>query len=198
MISIGITGSFSVGKSLILNILNQKNYKTFIADEVVREFYQDENIQKQIIGFHPALEGFNKKLITNLFFTDSFFKKRITNLVHPYIEKQLKIFIRENSDQQIIFSEIPLLFEANFTQYFNYITTVFCSEKTRLIRAKSRADFSFKKFRQIQRSQLSQIEKIKLAHFTVNTNINLLKLNEKIDQLIQKIKCQSSRKQIEK
>ena len=198
MISIGITGSFSVGKSLILNILNQKNYKTFIADEVVRKFYQDENIQKQIIEFHPALVGFDKKLITNLLFTDSLFKKRITNLVHPHIEKQLKIFIRENSDQQIIFSEIPLLFEANFTQYFNYIITVFCSEKTRLIRAKSRTDFSFKKFRQIQRNQLSQIEKIKLAHFTVNTNINLLKLNDKIDQLIQKIKCQSSQKQIEK
>ncbi len=189
MISIGITGSFAVGKSSILNMLAQKNYKTFVADKIVAEFYQSEDIKKQIMKFHSSLKSFDKVLIAKLLFTDSAFKKQVTSLIHPYVEEELKNFIAKNKAEKIIFSEIPLLFEVGFEQYFDYIITVYCSEKNRLIRAKHRENFSFKKFRQIRKNQLTQIEKINLAHFAINTDINLLKLEKKIDQLIQRIEC---------
>jgi dephospho-CoA kinase len=182
---VGITGSFASGKTFVLNYLSGLGYKVFSSDDFVHSLYKDSKVQQQILNIFPTLPYFDKKQIASIIYKNDEARTKLQGLIHPLVRKGIEGFKHTHKSERLVFLEVPLLFESSFEHYFAYIVTTFCSEKSRLERAKMRVNFDPEIYEKINQIQLSQEEKIKKSNFAVNTDSNLLELESEVDRLLQ-------------
>ncbi|KAJ6644947.1 UDP-N-acetylglucosamine--N-acetylmuramyl-(pentapeptide) pyrophosphoryl-undecaprenol N-acetylglucosamine transferase [Pseudolycoriella hygida] len=170
MIYVGITGSYASGKTFLLNCLANLGFVTFSSDNYITELYQNLKIQDIIL--------------TEIIYSEDLARQRLQDFIHPLVVEKLSLLKQQNSSAEIIFAEVPLLFEVGFEQYFDFYVTTFCKEKTRLARAKSRQGFDFKNYKKITEIQLPQKIKMEKADFIINTDVEQKDLDKQIHQLI--------------
>ncbi|MEY4464335.1 MAG: dephospho-CoA kinase [Pseudomonadota bacterium] len=190
MLAIGITGSYASGKTFILDYLAEKGYKTFCADRCIKELYQDLSVQTQILKLLPELESFNIGKISNLIYNNDLAREKLQNFIYPLLIDKLILFKKENANSKFGFAEIPLLYEAKFDKYFDFVVTIHCSEEIRMQRAITRSSFDIEIYNKIKEIQLSQESKIAKADFSINSGVDMLKLEKQISNLIKKLECQ--------
>ena len=191
MLAIGITGSYASGKTFILDYLADKGYKTFCADRCIKELYKDLSLQTQILNLLPELESFDLGRISNLIYNNDIAREKLQNFIYPLLINKLISFKKENTYSQFIFAEIPLLFEAHFDKYFDFVVTIYCSEKIRIKRAITRSSFDPKIYKKIKKIQLSQKSKKAKADFAINSAVNMLSLERQIAKLIKDLECRA-------
>lgn len=190
MLAIGITGSYASGKTFILDYLAEKGYKTFCADRCIKELYHDLNIQAQILDLLPRLNSFDLVKISNLIYNNDFAREKLQNFLYPLLIDRLLSFKQENAAHKFVFAEIPLLYEAKFDKYFDFVVTIYCSEEIRMQRAITRSSFDIETYNKIKEIQLSQESKIAKADFAINSGVDMLDLEKQISKLIQDLNCQ--------
>ncbi|XVN42850.1 MAG: dephospho-CoA kinase [Candidatus Rickettsia vulgarisii] len=188
MICSGITGSYASGKTFVLDYLANLGYITFSSDEHIKDLYKKPEIQNIVLEL-LGIKTFDKKQIAEIIYNDDLAREKLQDFIHPFVVKQLSFFKQQNSESDITFVEVPLLFEAGFDQYFDFHITTFCSEKTRLERAKLREGFSLQTYNKISEIQLSQEIKMNKANFAIDTDVDLVNLDKQIVELIKKIRC---------
>jgi len=189
MLAIGITGSYASGKTFILDYLAEKGYKTFCADRCIKELYQDLTLQDDILKLLPELEFFDLGKISNLIYNDDSAREKLQNFIYPLLINKLILFKKENSDSKFVFAEIPLLYEAKFDKYFDFVVTIHCSEEIRMQRAVTRSLFNMEIYNKIKQIQLSQENKIAKADFAINSGVDMLNLETQITKLIKDLEC---------
>lgn len=189
MLAIGITGSYASGKTFILDYLAEKGYKTFCADRCIKELYQDSKIQTGILKLLPELETFNIGKISNLIYNNDLAREKLQNFIYPLLIEKLIQFKQENVNSKFGFAEIPLLYEAKFDKYFDFVVTVHCSEEIRMHRATTRSSFDVEIYNKIKEIQLSQESKIAKADFAINSGVDMLDLEKQINNLIANLEC---------
>lgn len=186
MRNIAITGSFASGKSYAGNFLKKIGYKIFSCDAYVKTLYTDTTIQNSIIKQLTELTAFDKNKISDIIYSDDEERKKLENIVHPYVRKAVKDFEKKHIKEDLIFTEVPLLFEKGLEKNFAKVICVFCSESTRTARAKKRGLRSIKILEKIKQIQLPQAIKKEKADYIVDSEQNietqLLKIIDKIKQ----------------
>ncbi|AFB20788.1 dephospho-CoA kinase [Rickettsia canadensis] len=190
MLAIGITGNYASGKTFILDYLAEKGYKTFCADRCIKKLYQDLRVQTQILKLLPELEYFNIRKISNLIYNNDLSREKLQNFIYPLLIDKLILFKKENATSKFGFAEIPLLYEAKFDQYFDFVVTIYCSEEVRMQRAITRSSFDIAIYNKIKEIQLPQESKIAKADFSINSGVDMLDLEKQISNLIKKLECQ--------
>ena len=174
MKSVAITGSFASGKSFVLKYLEKIGYNIFSCDDYVKQLYLDANIREDLLKFIDKMgKFFDKKRLIEIIYNDDSQRKKLENYIHPKVREGINDFKNKYADEQIIFVEVPLLFETEFNTYFDYSICVYCNEENREKRAKKRGNFNLEIYNKIKNIQLSQEEKKKLADFQVNTDENI-------------------------
>lgn len=187
MRNIAITGSFSSGKSFVLKCVKSMGYKVFSSDDYVRELYNDKHIQKNIEDKIEKLNQFDRTQLAEIVFSDDVARKKLEEYIHPMVRQGIKDFEEKNKGEKILFTEVPLLFESGFNRNFPYSICIFCSEETRLKRAKSRGIENLEIFKKIKKIQLSQEEKKKQANFTINSEKSLEEIKISLNDIINKV-----------
>ena len=189
MLAIGITGSYASGKTFMLDYLAEKGYKTFCADRCIKELYQDVVLQTQILKLLPELESFNIRKISNLIYNNDLAREKLQNFIYPLLIDKLILFKKENANSKFSFAEIPLLYEAKFDKYFDFVVTIYCSEEIRMQRAITRSSFDIEIYNKIKEIQLPQESKIAKADFAINSGVDMLDLEKQIAKLIKDLEC---------
>lgn len=185
MKSIAITGSFGSGKTFILKYLERMGYKVFSCDEYVATLYLDQNIQKELSNIFDGIGvKFDKKQLTNIVYNNDDQRKKLEEYIHPKVIKGISDFKNKYKNENFIFLEVPLLFEAGFGSHFDYTVCVYCSEGKRKQNAQMRGNFNLELYNKISKIQLPQEEKKKLADFQINTDINI---ETQINEIIKKL-----------
>lgn len=187
MLSIGITGSYASGKSYLLNLLHKEGYKIFSCDKCVGDLYKQQSIRDQILELAPRLEVFDIKKLAQEFYDDDNIRKKIEDLIHPQVLASILNFQKNNILEKFIFTEVPLLFEAGWEHYFDYVITTFCAEERRLTQARLKINFDEKIYQKLEKIQMSQSEKMKRADFVINTDVKMLELKSQILNLLEKL-----------
>ena len=181
---IAITGSFASGKSFVLECLKSMGYEIFSCDEYIKKLYEDKVLQKLVINSINGLDEFNKNKLINIIYNDEQSRKKLEAIIHPMVRSGIKKFEEQNSAKSLIFSEVPLLFESGFNQYFSYNICVYCAEKTRLQRAKIRGAKYSELFEKIAKIQLPQEEKKQLADFTIDSEMEIAEIKQSLQKII--------------
>lgn len=194
MIKIAISGNIASGKSAVEKILTDIGYPIIDTDKIVHELYEkSETFCSQInsnFGMYDIFSDgkIDKKKLAKIVFSDKKLLKKLEFIIHPIVEDKIKTFFDKNRNNKLVFTAIPLLYEANFTHLFDKVIFIAADDSIRLQRLVTKRNFSKEDAIKRMTAQMPQEEKIKLADYTIQNNSTLddLKLQIKIilDKLI--------------
>ena len=131
---IGLTGSMLSGKSTALAAFAHCGAGVLSADDIVASLYTRPAVQRAL---KTAFGTADKTELARLVFADEFQRKKLENLLHPLVFKEMRARIRQ-LPQTLIVVEVPLLFEAGWNEYTDLNIVVLADPKTLPARLKER------------------------------------------------------------
>ena len=193
---IAVTGSAGSGKSLACNYFSELGLIMFDCDQIAREVVEPGmQTYNDIIGFFGKEivqnDGFlNRVKLRKIISNDEKMRKSLENLIHPAIMNNLfsKIKKVEASGEKAVVVEIPLLFELNLIEKFDYIITVAGQDNDLVERIVKRDNVSKQDAQNILSIQFSQKEKIKRSDFVIWNTSGIDELKACVGRLYKKIK----------
>lgn len=162
---IGITGGVGAGKSFILEHLETACNSTVVrSDEVAKDLYRPGHALSA--SLHALLppdcfdreENINRARIAALLYQDSSLRKRMDDLVHPAVIREIGRLHdeAEKEGKDFFFLESALLIENGFDRICDELWYIYASETTRRERLKESRGYSDEKIDGIFRSQLPE------------------------------------------
>lgn len=198
---IGITGGIASGKTTVKNILIDKDYIVIDSDIIARDVVKINKpaYQKVIEYFGDDIlyddNTIDRKKLSDIVFNDANERKILEGILYPYIFKEILAQIHNKcvNDMDIIFVDIPLLFEniksiVNSGISFDQIWLVYCDRKTQLERLLSRDNISLENANLRLNAQIDIEEKRKMADVIIENMTTKDFLIKQIDVCLAKLK----------
>ena len=190
---IGITGGIASGKTTIAKYISSfKKIKVLNADEIAKQFLLSEtksykeiiqHFGHRIIDCSSPTQEIQTKLLKEIIFANPTEKIWLENIIHPLVKEKMNNKCMQMNDKCLIL-EIPLLFEANFTDLCTEIWFIKCSQKIQLKRLMNRDKISRNEALKIINSQSNNIDKEKLSNAVIHNDENNENWKIKINELI--------------
>ena len=183
---IGITGSLSSGKTTASKMLSFKRGPLFSADNVVKKIYSTKKFKKIISNKLKiqSLQNIKKEIINKILINKSYIKK-LEQIIHPIVRKEMLKFSKKYEKKKFVFFEIPLLIESKLMKRFDVIFFIKAKRRTRLRRFKLKGG-NEKLFQILNKRQLSVNKKIKFCDHIIVNNSSLFVLKKKLINIIKK------------
>jgi len=187
MITIGLTGCLSSGKSTVLEMFCRYGAKTLSCDVIVaQEFERNKALKKMIAQVFGAsfVKGrvIQKTLLANKVFVSSRSLKKLNALIHPLVKKRISLFLKKykKDKKTIAVVEVPLLFETGFDKLFDW--TVVVTATPSVLQTRSR--FSPAQWRRRMQWQDSLPSKIARCDFIIDNNGSKKKTERQVRNLM--------------
>ena len=177
MYKIGITGSIGTGKTTIAKIFAFFNIPIFDADKEIKKILSTTVIVKQLKSIWPSVVKKNhvdKLKLRTIIFSNKKEKKKLEQLLYPYLEIELKRFENIYHNEEILVYDVPLIYETKSEKKYDLIILAHCNVKTQKERVLKRDKISNLLFEKIVASQLSFCDKINFKPYVINTNNRLI------------------------
>ena len=190
--NIGITGSIACGKSTVSDYLIDKGYTIIDADKLGHVALTSDDVKRKLA------EKFGDEILENneisreklgkLVFGNDDNLKLLNSIIHPKIKELILKLQEEHKDEDLVFLDIALLYEANFVDLVEIVAVVYVDEDVQLERLMARN--SLPKEEAIKRieSQMSPREKASLGDFVINNSYSKEDTFQQIDEILEKLK----------
>ena len=184
----GLTGDWGSGKTTILKILKRKGAEILSLDDLVHSAYKDKNspIFKKVKREFPQVvkgERISSKRLGKIVFEDKKKLERLEKIVHPWVIKELKRWIKKSKREKIYIAEVPLLFEKKLDNIFDAIIFVYTPRKILMERLKRKTNFPSFLIRKRLSLFLPPQKKKRLSDFILRNDSNLDCLRKKVEKL---------------
>ena len=179
MIRIGLTGSIASGKTTASKIISRRRGPLFSADDVVKKLYKKINFKKIVVKKLKIKSRLDlKRKIKNIILSKKGALKKLEQIIHPMVRKEMLVFLKKNKNKKFLFLEIPLLIESKLTRYFDVIIFIKSQRNLRLKRFRLKKG-NIKLFSLLDSHQLKDTKKMKFCdHIVVNNkSLTVLKKN---------------------
>lgn len=126
MKKIAITGGIGSGKTTVAKEILLLGFPVFSCDAIYKEILQDRAYIAQISKvFNGVVKDgeIDKKALSGLVFSDKSARQKLNEIAHPLIMKQLYAHMQACASD-LVFAEVPLLFEGGYEKDFDYIIVV--------------------------------------------------------------------------
>ncbi len=193
--TIAITGGIGSGKSTFCSKLKEKGFKIHSSDEQVAKIYK--NPEKKFVTYLRTIglsksiskKNIDKKIISKIIFENKQIRKKLELYIFKIVRKKRSDFIKKEKQKKtkLIFIDIPLLFENNLEKQFNKVISIIASKRVRLKRLKKTRKMSENQFKNITRSQTSDVIRKKKSDYVIYNNSTLKDYKIKINKLISKL-----------
>ena len=193
---IGITGNIGSGKSAFCNFLAANGLKVISADVVANQHLEDPAIKEALIKRYstailsPSNEDngkgiINRKILADIVFGSEEETQYLNSLIHPLVLQDFQRIVEQSNEEALCF-EVPLLFEANLQDCFDYIVLISASLETRLMRLEKRGE-DRTKAQQRMLHQMPDTEKRFMVDLVIENDGDLLSLQKSAVSFIEKI-----------
>ena len=193
--TIAITGGIGSGKSTFCSKLKEKGFKIHSSDEQVAKIYK--NPEKKFITYLRTIglsksiskKNIDKKIISKIIFENKQIRKKLEVYIFKIVRKKRSDFIKQEKQKKtrLIFIDIPLLFENNLEKRFNKVISIIASKHVRFKRLKKTRKMTENQFKNITRSQTSDVIRKKKSDYVIYNNSTLKDYKIKINKLISKL-----------
>ena len=193
--TIAITGGIGSGKSTFCSKLKEKGFKIHSSDEQVAKIYK--NPEKKFVTYLRTIglsksiskKNIDKKIISKIIFENKQIRKKLELYIFKIVRKKRSDFIKQEKQKKtkLIFIDIPLLFENNLEKQFNTVISIIASKRVRLKRLKKTRKMTENQFKNITRSQTSDVIRKKKSDYVIYNNSTLKDYTIKINKLISKL-----------
>ena len=189
----GLTGGIGAGKSAVANILKEKGYRVLNADDISREVTQKDSPLLRLLvkafGIEIIQEDgeLNRRKLAEIAFSDKDKTRRLNELMQTAIlvraiEKVSRLRFLHKDD--VIFFEVPMLFEAGWDNFVNKIWLVTAPTEERVSRVMERDGLSQDEIMARMKLQMTDDEKKQRADVIINNNGNLDDLEKQVEAAI--------------
>ena len=188
MIIIGVLGEIGSGKSLVSK---QFGYPVFNADNEVNKIYSKslncyKKLRKKFPKYIKKYPIDKKKLIRAILDNKKNLKK-IVNIVHPIVRKEMKNFIKKNKKKKIVLLDVPLLIENKLNKK-NYILIFVDAKRSDInLRLKKRLNYNRKLVSRFRKLQAPLSVKKKMSNYIIKNNFKLPTLKKRVKLIKHKI-----------
>ncbi|MDH4226309.1 MAG: dephospho-CoA kinase [Deltaproteobacteria bacterium] len=176
---IGLTGGIGSGKSTVAAELKKLGCSVIDADTVARDMmapgqaaYKDvvKEFGKEILGKDNAV---NRKALAAVVFSDARKLKRLNELTHPHIMKEIEKraeALKKQSPKTPIVVNAALLIEVGHHRIMNKIIVVVADEYIRFDRVMKRDNLTLTEIKARDLSQMPLDKKKTYADFVIDNN----------------------------
>tara|TARA_Y100001970_G_scaffold44768_1_gene55988 strand:- start:1649 stop:2221 length:573 start_codon:yes stop_codon:yes gene_type:complete len=188
MIRIGILGDIGSGKSFVAKSFG---YPVFNADEEVSKLYEKD--KKVFIKLRKKLPDYifsfpiKKKEVSKAILSNNSNLKKIIEIIHPEIQRKMKLFIKKNKKNKMVILDIPLLLENKINSKKDILIFVQSKKSEILRRLKMRENFNNKLLKKFKNIQLPLDYKKNKSHFTIKNDFTKKSLKKSIKLILSKI-----------
>ena len=175
---VGITGGIGSGKTTFSNHLKKLGFVVHESDAVVSEIYNKP--KKQFLNFikekisPDAVKNnkINKAKIANVIFSNKAIKKLLERYIHKEVKKYRESIIKKHTNikKNIIFVDIPLLFENKLEKSFDLVICIISSKKNRIKRVLKNKKFTKENLNKIFKAQTTDKKRKKYSQIIINNN----------------------------
>jgi len=193
--TVAITGGIGSGKSTLCNKLKEKGFKIHSSDEQVAKIYK--NPDKKFVTYLRSIglskstskKNINKKIISKIIFENKQIRRKLELYIFKIVRKKRYDFIKQEKEKKtrLIFIDIPLLFENNLEKQFHKVISIIASKQVRLKRLKKTRKMTETLFKNIIRSQTSDVIRKKKSDYVIYNNSTLKDYKSKINKLLNKL-----------
>ena len=191
-LTIGITGSIACGKSTVSDYLIAKGYTIIDADKLGHVALTSDDVKRKLA------EKFGDEILENneisreklgkLVFGNDDNLKILNSIIHPKIKELILKLQEEHKDEDLVFLDIALLYEANFVDLVEKVAVVYVDEDVQLERLMMRNSLSKEEAIKRIESQMSPREKASLGDFVINNSYSKEDTFQQIDEILEKLK----------
>jgi len=180
MRKIGLTGGIGSGKTTVAKVLASLGAPVFYADQEARKLMETSpeiiSSIKSCFGENAYSNGtLNRKFLSDIVFNDPIKLKKLNSIVHPAVHRQFEIWSAGYIEAPYVIEEAALLFESGGWKQLDLIVLVVAPLIHRIERVMQRDGVAEGDVRSRIDSQMSDEEKIPLAHFLFfNDDQNML------------------------
>lgn len=188
---IGITGVIASGKTSVSQYIKEKGYRVFDADYRVKRLYRDKQFLTILKKKFPSIfigNSVSKILLANIVFKNRRKLKKLEQLIHPIIEKQCDSFIKRYRKDELVFLDVPLLFEAEWDKKCDCTIVVSVDSSIQKQRFVEYGLGTLKDLENRMHYQLLNNEKVARANFVIDNNESKEKAFKQVDLILKKIK----------
>ena len=190
--NIGITGSIACGKSTVSEYLIDKGYTIIDADKLGHVALTSDDVKRKLA------EKFGDEILENneisreklgkLVFGNDDNLKLLNSIIHPKIKELILKLQEEHKDEDLVFLDIALLYEANFVDLVEKVVVVYVDEDVQLERLMMRNSLPKEEAIKRVESQMSPREKASLGDFVINNSYSKEDTFQQIDEILEKLK----------
>jgi dephospho-CoA kinase len=176
MLKVGLTGGIASGKTSVADWFRQKGVLVFDADQAVHRLMNNQEVVdavRQEFGPVYIQDGIiNRAKLGSKVFADQNSKKRLEQLLHPLVlkEMQRQSAEAERRNEGMMIFDIPLLFEVGWDKAVEEVWVVFVPMDIQLKRLIARNGLSSDEAKQRIDAQMSIDEKVKRADRVIDNS----------------------------
>lgn len=193
---IGLTGSIASGKSTASNILKELGAVIIDADKISRKVVEKgkpaleritEYFGEEILCENGEL---NRKKLGNIVFNNKTSLKKLNEIIHPYIIKEIINEInchKKTHNNSVIILDAALLIEMNLTYLVEEVWLISIPEEIQLNRLMKRDNISVEDAKQRIKSQMSLEDKEKYAHRVIDNSKDVIYLKKQLEKNLKEV-----------
>ena len=190
--NIGITGSIACGKSTVSDYLKEKGYTIIDADKLGHVALTSEDVKRRLsetFGANILVNNeISREVLGKLVFGNDNNLKKLNNIIHPKIKELILKLQEEHENEDLVFLDIALLYEANFVDLVEKVAVVYVDEDVQLERLMTRNFLSKEEALKRIESQMSPQEKALLGDFVINNSYSKEDTFRQTEEIIERLK----------
>ncbi len=191
-ILVGLTGTFGSGKSTVARIFEKLGAFVIDADRLAKGTIQKggpayDEAARMFEGARVQETGeLDRQKIAKVIFSDPEKRRALEALVHPYVFQKIRE-LTEQSPEEVIVVEVPLLFESGFDEACDW--TVMVAAEDRISEARLREKgFTLEEIIARRQAQMSPAEKKKRADFVIENSGLIQETERQAEHFFKKIR----------
>ena len=184
---LGLTGGFGSGKTTAAHLFEELGACVVDADTLGHEvlmkggprYAEVISLFKETV--RPETGELDRRKIADIIFHDAVRRKKLEDIIHPYVFQRL-IEEANETEEKIIILEVPLLFETGFDRFCDQTIVVQADEPVIHSRLREKG-FSKEEIKARQGAQLSSEEKARKADIIINNSGTLEETRRKVEKI---------------
>ena len=192
MLKVGITGGIGSGKSTITSLFHDLGVPIYNSDERAKWLLSnDVDLMDQIKILFGQESYSNNKLnrahIANIVFQDNDMLKQLNAIVHPLVKIDFENWLLLQKKEPLVIKEAAILIESGTYKELDVLIVVLADKKTRIKRVINRDNVSKEEVEKRMETQISDIERLKFANFSVDNNTDQSNLKMQVGELYKQL-----------
>ncbi len=187
-LKVAITGGIGSGKSTVSRLIAERGFSVISCDDVYKKLLTEKSfIEKLSSEFGDILnkEGrIDKAKLSALVFSDNNKLERLNALTHPLIMQRV---FEQAEGKDVIFCEVPLLFESGLQGEFDKVIVVLRDIESRIQAVRERDKLSENDILKRIKRQIDYGNYDFTQYYVIHNDKNLSDLTAQITDILKKL-----------